>query len=81
MQIAINVNDTTIATQILNYLQQFKKSVDVQTLSDDYLYSKQFQKDKQHLHKAYSQIKSNPSTLKAVDARYWESLYEMIRSS
>ncbi len=60
MQIAINVNDSSIAHKILNYLSNFKNDVDVTSFENS---SFQFQKDKEALAKQVDAYKSGNAEL------------------
>jgi len=84
MQIAINVNDSSVANQILAYLQNFKEKVLVETLEDatfeSYLKSIQFIKDKERLHKTVADISSEQATLSLVDDTFWDEMDSIIES-
>ena len=86
MQIAINVNDTTVASQILAYLKNFKKEdVFVETLEDatfeTYLKSTQFIKDRDRLHKTLADVTSERATLSLADDKFWDDMDKVIESA
>lgn len=62
MQIAINVNDSSIAHKILNYLSSFKNEIDV-TSFESSSFDVQFQKDKETLTKQVMEYKSGNAEL------------------
>lgn len=85
MQIAINVNDKTVASQILAYLKNFKEDVFVETLEDaafeTYLRSTQFIKDRDRLHKTLADVRSEQTTLSLVDDKFWDDMEKVIESA
>jgi len=85
MQIAINVNDGTVANQILAYLKNFKEDVFVETLEDavfeTYLRSTQFIKDRDRLHKTLADVTSEQTTLSLVDDKFWDDMDKVIESA
>lgn len=62
MQIAIDVNDSSIANKILTYLSDFKNDIDV-TSFDGNNFDIQFQKDKKTLSKQVNDYKTGKTTL------------------
>ncbi len=62
MQIAINVNDSSIAHKILNYLSSFKNEIDVTSFESN-SFDVQFQKDKETLTKQIMEYKSGNAEL------------------
>ena len=82
MQIAIDVEDATVAQKILQYLQTFKKDVKVHTLdTTKYLSSKQFKQDQKKLHKTLENIKSGSTQLTALDDSFWDDMDKVIESA
>ena len=86
MQIAINVNDATVASKILAYLKKFKQEdVVFETLDDTsfetYLKSQQFQKDRDSLHQTLADVTSGKSKLSTVDASFWSEMDKVIESA
>ena len=86
MQIAINVNDATVASKILAYLKKFKQEeVVFETLEDTslemYLQSQQFQKDRDSLHQTLVDVTSGKSKLSTVDASFWSEMDKVIESA
>ena len=82
MQIAIDVEDATVAQKILQYLQTFKKDVKVHTLdTTKYLSSKQFEQDQNKLHKTLENIKSGSTQLTALDDSFWDDMDKVIESA
>lgn len=76
MQIAIDVNDTTIADKILDYLKSFKKDVKIETYDEDsllksYQNSKQFTKDRELLHSRLDEYKNNHSSFTEITDNFW----------
>lgn len=62
MQIAINVNDASIANKILDFLSNFKKEIDV-TSFESSNFDIQFQKDKETLSKQIDDYKAGKAEL------------------
>ena len=86
MQIAININDTTVASKILDYLKSFKQGqVQIETSEDlafdSYLKSKEYQQDRKSLHQTLSQLNSNENLLSEVDAKFWSDMDKAIESA
>ncbi|MFA6136998.1 MAG: hypothetical protein WC667_02815 [Sulfurimonas sp.] len=86
MQIAINVNDSTIAEKILDYLKSFKKDVTIETYNDadtlkSYMNTQQFQEERDSLHETLSNIKSEKTTLREVDDNFWNDMDKVIVSA
>jgi len=86
MQIAINVNDATVASKILAYLKKFKQEeVIFETLEDSslemYLQSQQFQKDRDTLHRTLTEVTSGKSKLATLDAKFWSEMDKVIESA
>ncbi|MDK9693897.1 MAG: hypothetical protein OEL19_06600 [Sulfurimonas sp.] len=69
MQIAINVNDSSIANKILHYLSSFKNDIDV-TSFESSNFNVQFQKDKEVLSKQVDAYKSGRAEL--LDAKKYD---------
>ena len=86
MQIAINVDDTTIADKILDYLKGFKQNITIETLnnkevSDTYLNSQQYVKDKISLETTLENITSQKTTLSKIDNKFWDDMDKVIESA
>lgn len=86
MQIAINVNDATVASKILAYLKSFKQEeVFFETLEDSsfetYVQSEQFQKDKESLQQTLADVTSGKSKLSPIDASFWNKIDKVIESA
>ena len=86
MQIAINVNDSTIAEKILDYLKSFKKDVTIETYNDadalkSYMNTQKFQDNRNSLHETLSNIKSRKTTLHEVDDNFWNDMDKVIASA
>ena len=62
MQIAINVNDASIANKILTYLSDFKNEIDVASFESSN-FDIQFQKDKETLSKQINDYKAGKAEL------------------
>ncbi|MDD2652885.1 MAG: hypothetical protein PHX44_07530 [Sulfurimonas sp.] len=77
MQIAINVNDSSIAHKILNYLSNFKNDVDV-TSFESGGFDIQFQKDKETLSKQIDEYKNDKAEL--LDAKKYNEEMELFLS-
>ena len=82
MQIAIDVEDASVAQKILQYLQTLKKDVKVHTLdTEKYLASKQFGQDQKKLHKTLENIQNNPTSLMTLDDSFWDDMDRVIESA
>ena len=86
MQIAININDSTVASKILDYLKSFKQEqVQIETSEDlafdSYLKSKEFQQDRKSLHQTLNQLNSDETSLSEVDAKFWSDMDKAIESA
>jgi len=86
MQIAINVNDATVASKILAYLKKFnQEEVTFETLEgaslDIYQQSQQFQKDRDALQQTLEDIISGKAKLSTVDDKFWNKMDEVITNA
>ena len=82
MQIAIDVEDATVAQKILHYLHTFKKDVTVHTLDPEkYLNSQQFEQDQNRLHKTLENIKRGSTQLTSLDDSFWDDMDKVIESA
>ena len=81
MQIAIDVEDATVAQKILQYLQSFKNDVKVHTLDTANLSSKQFEQDQNKLQKTLENIKSGDTQLAVLDDSFWDDMDKVIESA
>jgi len=83
MQIAINVNDNTIATQILQFLERFNQNIEIKTdvSSNTYLTSQQFKDDKNELDQVLKSIKSSASSTTPIDSKFWDDMERVIESA
>ncbi len=75
MQIAINVNDSSIAHKILHYLSSFKNEIDVTSFESS---SFQFQKDKEILQKQVEEYRSGKAEL--LDAKKYDEEMDLFLS-
>lgn len=84
MQISINVEDSSIANQILKFLQTFNQKIQIETIAsenksfDSYKNSQQFIKDKNELHQIFNDIESNKSPTYSVDDEFWDEMDRVI---
>lgn len=86
MQIAINVNDATVASKILTYLKKFnQEEVTFEMLEDAsldiYQHTQQFQKDRDALHQTLEDIISGKAKLSTVDDKFWNKMDEVIANA
>ena len=77
MQIAINVNDASIANKILDFLSNFKKDVDITTFKDD----ETFIKNRESLQKIYSDAASKSKNLEKIDDNFWNEMDNVIKNA
>lgn len=77
MQIAINVNDASIANKILDFLSNFKKDVDITTFKDD----EAFIKNRESLQKIYSDVTLQNQTLEKIDDNFWDEMDNVIKNA
>lgn len=77
MQIAINVNDASIANKILDFLSNFKKDVDITTFKDD----ETFIKNRESLQKIYSDVASKSKNLEKIDDNFWNEMDNVIKNA
>ncbi|MFA5455225.1 MAG: hypothetical protein WC272_07890 [Sulfurimonas sp.] len=77
MQIAINVNDASIANKILDFLSNFKKDVDITTFRDD----ETFIKNRESLQKIYSDVASKSKNLEKIDDNFWDEMDNVIKNA
>jgi hypothetical protein len=77
MQIAINVNDASIANKILDFLSNFKKDVDITTFRDD----ETFIKNRESLQKIYSDVASKSKNLEKIDDNFWNEMDNVIKNA
>ncbi len=77
MQIAINVNDSSIANKILDFLNDFKKEISITTSKDD----EAFLKNRESLHNIYKNITSSEQTLQKIDDDFWDEMDSVIKNA
>jgi sugar-specific transcriptional regulator TrmB len=77
MHIAIDVNDSSVANKILEFLNGFKKEVTITTSKDD----EAFLKNRESLQKIYKNITSSSQTLQSVDDEFWDEMDSVIKNA
>jgi len=77
MHIAIDVNDTSIANTILDFLNGFKSEVRVTASKED----ENFFSDRESLQNIYKNITSSTQTLKEVDDSFWNEMDSVIKNA
>lgn len=77
MQIAIDVNDNSIANKILDFLNDFKKEISITTSKDD----ETFLKNRESLQKIYKNITSSEQTLQKIDDDFWDEMDSVIKNA
>jgi sugar-specific transcriptional regulator TrmB len=77
MHIAIDVNDSSIANKILDFLNDFKKEVTISTYKDD----ETFLKNRDSLQKIYKDINESNQTLQGIDDEFWDEMDSVIKNA
>ncbi|GEM_PF-2919571 len=77
MHIAIDVNDTSIANTILDFLNRFKGEVKITTSKED----EKFYSDRESLQNIYKNITSSEQNVKTVDDSFWNEMDSVIRNA
>ncbi|MGE0737924.1 hypothetical protein [Sulfurimonas sp.] len=76
MQIAIDVNDSSVASKILDFLNNFKQEIRITTSRDDAT----FLKNRESLQKTYNDITTSKESLQNVDDAFWDEMDSVIQN-
>ncbi|PNV82692.1 MAG: hypothetical protein C0627_09195 [Sulfurimonas sp.] len=77
MHIAIDVNDTSIANKILDFLKNFNQEIDIRTSKDD----ADFIKNRDSLHKIYKEVTAPNHNLQKLDDTFWDDMDNVIKNA